>query len=297
MKRKVLNTGGYSIVLPSAAPTEDSYLIVGADLQARWEPVTPTYEQETLDYETAVVTEGGSLSTAAKDAIDAFYKAAATNAYKTKLDWLWVPYGGGLNASKCCLFHPSGAGTKMVYNNYVAADFSNSSGMNPGAGNTNKYADSGISASAQFTEDNTHLMFWSNSNITDSGGDIGSRGASSTNWAIICRNTGGSTYMPVYSTPGDAPNFSTADSLGCFLMSRTANNSVKGYKNGSLQTTNTNARSSTLATQNILVHWVNGFGDYSDRICWAAGAGQALTDSEVTDYYTDLNTLLNALRV
>jgi hypothetical protein len=39
VKQRAVNAGDYSIVLPASAPTEASYLAVGADLNAYWQPV------------------------------------------------------------------------------------------------------------------------------------------------------------------------------------------------------------------------------------------------------------------
>jgi phage tail P2-like protein len=286
--------GEKNLSSPSVNTVNPPTLNGSGTLYAPTVTVASSYDQDTLDYETAITNAGGTLSTTAKDAIDTFVKGLVTDGIKSKVTWLWIPYGGTLDAFRCSLYHPSGIGTQVTLTNFVLADFSNANGADPGTSNTTKSGDTGINVASSLNVDSNHLFFWSNRDLNNTGVDVGAD-AGSTFWTIQARSSG-SAFAIAGAFPDDSNSTAVANSLGMTLFSRRAINDLRLHKNGTMINALSATRSGALPNNNLLLFRRNS-GLPSSRVCWAAGAGDGLTDIEVVNYYTRLDTLLSALRV
>ena len=97
------------------------------------------------------------------------------------------------------------------------------------------------------------------------------------------------------SVAADYISNTVTDSRGHFLLSRTASNLSKAYKNGSILGTKTNIGNRT--TKQITISASNKdnpdqLSQYSTRQWSFASIGDGLTDTEATNFNTRLNTLM-----
>jgi hypothetical protein len=156
---------------------------------------------------------------------------------------------------------------------------------------TNGYADTKLAPNL-LTTNNAHLSFYSRTNITYTPYviDIGSNANPPSNnpeLSIAMRHSGST-----YNTLGDY-NFSLAyvNATSAFysISSRTSSTSLKGYKNGVLQGTDTNLNVFAGFGNNIYIGGDNLGGTaarFSSRQCAFATIGNGLTDTEAANLYT-----------
>jgi len=153
---------------------------------------------------------------------------------------------------------------------------------------TNGIADSFLTANT-LSQFSTHLSYYSRTNNDGSYFEMGYGAASS-------RITMGIKYLGTgYYDQNDNSNgritvsMSSTNSTGLFLMSRTANNVQKAYRNsGQIGSTNTNTITSSLPNNKIqLGAFTDGVNFiYSNRQCAFASIGDGLTDTEAANLYT-----------
>ena len=95
-------------------------------------------------------------------------------------------------------------------------------------------------------------------------------------------------------------NFSNSDARGFYVLTRTANNILKAYKNSSLLATNTITDITTLPNESINLGrsstsggWVSGSeNNYEHRL---VSIGDGLTDAEAANLYTAVQAYQTAL--
>jgi hypothetical protein len=174
---------------------------------------------------------------------------------------------------------------------------------------TNSYADTFLIPSTAFANTNNHLSFYSR---TSANVGITDMGAYWTNSPA----TNPSTYTAVYSfgvgrsidtnavgyLSNDDTNriqYTQTNASGMFVLSRTANNSLKMYQNNILKQTNTVVASSVFNTlpQNSIFIGATNYRDsgtvsvlqYSAKQCAFASIGDGLTDAEALALYNAVN--------
>lgn len=209
--------------------------------------------------------------------------------------------------TKCLALYPivgGGAGSHAVnlktpgtYNLTFATGMTHSSTGMVSNGTTG-YANTQFNPSTQSTLNNTHLSFYSRTNVENSSIDAGNSNGSGTQWLLATRFTGVGAISDQYnSTTGRITNANT-NSQGFYIQSRTASNVHKLFKNNSqLGTTNTGA-SGSLLNLNLTLLCSNQNGtpiSYSTRECAFASIGDGLTDAEAANFYTAVQTMQTTL--
>jgi hypothetical protein len=160
-----------------------------------------------------------------------------------------------------------------------------------GYGNTGFYFDSTTALSS-------HISTYIRTNTTSLACELGSGNSSGSNECFIVRN--GSTYLnnQCDSQTGRL-NPSVTDARGLILNSRTANNSWKTYRNGSILGTGTLTNAYTGGSSYILnLFRRGGVGTndlYSAKETAFASIGDGLTDTEASNFYTAVQTFNTAL--
>jgi hypothetical protein len=165
---------------------------------------------------------------------------------------------------------------------------------------TNGYADTFLTPSTTLTTFNAHLSFYSRTSATNASRvSIGStNGSYTTSHQLILKWTDGNAY-------GSINNFifaSTANttSTGWYMTSRTANNSIKLYKNNSLIATNTTTISSAIPNTNKIFIGARNEGSgtpnqYDNKECAFASIGSGLSDAEAATLYTLIQNFQTSL--
>jgi hypothetical protein len=162
-----------------------------------------------------------------------------------------------------------------------------STGMIPNG--TSAYADTFISPNTAFTNYSGSLSYYSRTNNTNSGIDVGSLSVT------------GNYFMQLYSSgllgsraslqrnDSNYVLFSSTNRSGLFIGSITANNSMKIYQNGVLKNTNTTTDTTALNSVKISIGALNNNGtvqSYANRECAFFAASSGLTDTEAANFYT-----------
>jgi hypothetical protein len=135
------------------------------------------------------------------------------------------------------------------------------------------------------------ISFYSRTDVDGLYNDIGNGNFS--NASIILTKFGNTFYGGI--NQGNNPTAANLNSTGFYLVSRTANNIVKAYKNSSLLFTNTNL-TSTIATNTFLISAWSGPTRYSRRQAAFASIGSSgLTDTEAAALYTSVQAFQTTL--
>jgi hypothetical protein len=253
-----------------------------------------------LAYYNRVIAAGGSLTTTEQS-------ATLQLVLDLKANSLWTPMKAiypmvGASAAACAQNLKSSSFTGTFTSGWTFA----STGV---TGNgTSAYMNTGLNASTNLTFNSAHLSFYSRTNsVTGDKSEI----------SVIDNN---STYLPLMAlqikrTEGaavdrfasfmysylavDAINNQNLDSKGYYLITRTASNSYKGFKNNNQQgsTITTNGQS-TAPNRNLYIGASNvagTAGSFSDRQCAFASIGDGLTDTQASDFYTAVQAFQTTL--
>ena len=163
---------------------------------------------------------------------------------------------------------------------------------------TNGYAKTGLVPSAAiFTNNqNIHQSYYSRTNNTTGGYDMGAGASGSNNdFHLICKYSNGNQYS-LYTTTALAVN---ADSRGHHIA-LSATSGVKTIKNGTV--TNTAGTSTTnlglYTTQDVAIFAENRNGtvyEFGSKQSALASIGLALSDTEAANFYTAVQTFQTTL--
>jgi hypothetical protein len=168
---------------------------------------------------------------------------------------------------------------------------------------SNGYANTNLIPSTSLTTMNTHISYYSRSNITTAGmvdnGCQADPGAKQ--MYVMYYNTSTQTAYSNQNSDANRIIVTETDSLGMLLASRTSSASLKAYKNGVLKGTNTSI--STTALPDI-TFYIGGFNyksalgssvSYGKREMAFSTIGDGLTDTEAANYYTAVQAFQTTL--
>lgn len=224
----------------------------------------------------------------------------------SKMKALYPVVGGVASA------HAVNLKTPGTYNLSFATGWTHAStGMTP----LNAYADTFLTPSNTFTNTNNHLSFYSRTSSNLARTDIGAfwtdapGAVPATYTAAMAIEVGRSLdNNAIGYLSNDDPNrisYSQTNASGMFVLSRTANNSLKMYQSGILKQTNTTVNGlihNTLPQNKIILGALNyrdsttsiitAFGNHQ---CAFASIGDGLTDAEASNFYTAVQTFQTTL--
>ena len=211
----------------------------------------------------------------------------------TKMKALY-PVVGGVASS-----HAVNLKTPGTYNLSFATGWTHSStGMTP---NGATYADTFLVPSTALSLNNTHLSFYSRTNIAANTHQMGSSQLTSEAQylTLITRYVANTAYyaINVSQTNIGSTLVSNSDSRGFFIGSRTASNVVAGFRNSTKQLTGT-VTSTTIPNTKVFLGAINAFGSagaYSTNECAFASIGDGLTDTDATNFYNAIQTMQTTL--
>lgn len=165
---------------------------------------------------------------------------------------------------------------------------------------TNAYADTKLTPSSTLTQLNTHLSFYSRTNSTAADrAAIGSTNAPSytTSHQLILKWSDGKSYGLIDSN--NSVSFTNTNSSGLYVLSRTANNSLKTYKNNSIAATLTTTITPVANNSVIYIGARNETGSlaqlFDNKECAFASIGDGLTDTEAANFYTAVQAFQTTL--
>ena len=248
-----------------------------------------------------VTAAGGSLSATEKTAVDTLVK-------QMKADGIWSGMKAiypmvGASAAACAQNLKSSSFTGTFTSGWTFA----STGVTPNG--TSAYMNTGLNASTNLTFNSVHLCFYSrNDTLTGSKCEIGAIDNTTTYLPLIAlqiKRTEASisnrfaSFAYSYVAP-DAINIQNLDSKGYYLITRTAANSYKAFKNSIQQGSTVTTNGQTAAPNRTFYIGASNLAgtaatEFSDRQCAFASIGDGLTDTEASNFYTAVQAFQTTL--
>jgi hypothetical protein len=252
------------------------------------------YDADAQAFFNRVTTAGGSLSTTEKTAVNTLVLDLKGYSIWTKMKAIYPMVGA--SAASCSQNLKSSSFTGTFTSGWTFA----STGA---TGNgTSAYMNTNLVPNTDLSVNSTHLSYYSRTNNAGTSGKA----------EMGCVNSG--IFLPllqllIYGREGStndqflaqAYDYTTGtqilvngtNSQGLFIMSRTASNLLRAYKNNStISSATTTQTQTTMPTNNLYLGAWNQNGTaakFSDRQCAFSSIGDGLTDTEAGNLYTAVN--------
>ena len=165
---------------------------------------------------------------------------------------------------------------------------------------TTGYANTFITPSTHSSQNSSHLSFYSRTNSTGDGMNIGQIQTSPVLRGFHMAISFGliSNQMRTrLNSENASTSYTPTDTRGLFSISRINSSEYKGFRNASNVFTFTEASNTPGNIQMIIgaINTTGGVTDYSTHECAFATIGDGLTDTEVSDLYTAVNAFQTTL--
>jgi hypothetical protein len=174
-------------------------------------------------------------------------------------------------------------------------------------GGVNGYGNTKLIPSTNLTLNSNHISVYSRTNVAESKIDFGIQDDSVTGvdfrrFYLSTRNLSNNFVAAITCLDANRISSSNTDARGFYLGSRISNTSLKGYKNGTLQQTNTVSGGASQATDFTALGGLTYKNDvstsvinYSSKQLAFASIGDGLTDTEAANFYTAVQNFNTAL--
>ena len=239
--------------------------------------------------------------------VEAFMTAAGlSSSYRTPLNNLVLGLKNNNLWNKLIAIYPFCGSTysSLKYNLKDPRDLDAAYRLASGGVGTVSYSTNAITAngnlntfvtSSMVNMNSLSLSILSETNNTNAGRDFSATSIEATNRLIVSLNyTGGLFYGDLYNATSERVSTTAINSsLGFYTVTRTASNSLKSYRNGSVIATNTNTRTNTFSG-NIYISGINT-GSLTYRKYTFICIGSGLTDAESLTLYNLVNTFRSSL--
>lgn len=239
------------------------------------------YDADALAYFTA---NTAITSDADKNAINDFYLGLKSDGIYTKIKAMYLPIWGSAASSKWNLVNPLDTDAAFRLTFSTGWTFS-SSGMTP----TNAFANTFYTPSINGQLNSGHLSFYSRTDTNLNQIDIGSQ--TSSNYHILQLRVSNLFYGLINQS--SLTSGANTNSTGFYVGNRQLSNDNDLWKNGTKITNGTTAVG--LRPTNSIYICANNSGTagtYSTKQCSLASIGDGLTDTEASNFYTRVNTLM-----
>lgn len=233
----------------------------------------------------------GLISTAQKNAVNDLVLSLKSGSIWTKFLAIYPIIGGTASAHSYNLKAPA-----QYQITWVGGPTHTATGVDfDGA---TQYGRTGIVPSTDQTIQNISLHYYSRENVAAATTiEIGSMISTTQRVQILLRVAGDLFLSDQYNTTGGRLSVANANSSGLFSASRTSAASHSAFRNGA--SIGSNATSGgTLPTVEYYLGAQNNAGvaaNFSSKECAFAAIGQGLTDAELANLYTVVNTYQTAL--
>ncbi len=252
----------------------------------------PTYDPDAQAYFTANTT---ITSTADKNAINTFYLGLKTDGIYTKIKAMYLPIWGSATTCKWNLVNP--LDTNGAYRLTFATGMTFTSGGMTSNG-TSGYANTYLIPNTNLTNNSTSFGVYCRTNSDGLIFDCGTQKTTApTGYMNLLTKYQSELYSDQYDAATNRIKPPNTDSRGFFQSIRTTSTIFKVFKNNAqLGSTNTNASSGfSNLIYNFYISALNVNNAplyYSTRQFSFAYIGDGLTDTEASNFYTRVNTLM-----
>jgi len=236
-----------------------------------------------------VTTAGGSLSTTEKTAINTLVLNLKGYSIWTKMKAIYPMVGASAAACKQNLKSSSFTGSFSTGWTFA------STGVTPNG--TSAYMDTGFVPSTNFSsQNNISFGYYNNGNMTSPSTEMGSANLGLGNGTYLIANVSNVSYNRVASNASQAYNGSPY-TTGLYSLSRIVSTEFKYYKNSTLLNTASIASSGLTSNSFWAAGGVNygSSSEYGGGKCAFSFIGDGLNDTEISNYYTSIQTFQTTL--
>lgn len=242
----------------------------------------------------AYFTANTAITNAAdKNAINTFYLGLKSDGIYTKIKAMYLPIWGSAASSKWNLVNP--LDTDAAFRLTFATGWTySSSGMTPNG--TSAFANTFINTVTNLMSSSNHLFFYSRTQTVDLSNacEIGVADTVNAQYFQLRLNvafaSGGVSSITSFTN--------TTDARGGWLGSKRATNDRETYRNGITQSTNTT--NDTTSNPNYILYigarnqpaTLPNVSLYSIKQCAFSSIGDGLTDTEASNFYNRIQTLM-----
>jgi hypothetical protein len=245
----------------------------------------------------AFFTATGITNPTQMNAVNQLVLSLKSNSLWTKCIAIYPYVGGTATTHKFNLKNP--LDTNAAFRILWAGGVTHNANGVTGNG-TNGYGETYIQPSSHLILNDTHIAFWSRTNSTQnaSNAEMGIADGTLNASLRICSRNGSN--QSIYSINDNTVGIATSitDSTGFWIVSRTASNLRKLYRNGSSINSSTNA-SVARSTSTIPVLGqktaTNTMNHYSIKNFSFASVGTGINDADALAFYNIVNTFNTAL--
>jgi hypothetical protein len=166
---------------------------------------------------------------------------------------------------------------------------------------TTGYADTKLNPTLSCTLNNTHLSFYSRTNIASNLGqwDISANDGDFAPTLSLTSGYQGVAYSDQYSYvhgSNGRTSFANTNTTGFYISSRTSNTSLKFFRNDVVRSTSTTLHSGTMPNRSIYIgRNTAGAIAYSSKESAFASIGDGLTDTDASNFYTAIQKFNSTL--
>jgi hypothetical protein len=241
-----------------------------------------SFDADALAFFNRVTTAGGTLSTTEKNAVNKLVLDLKANSLWTPMKAIYPMVGS--SAAACAQNLKSSSFTGTFTSGWTFA----STGVTPNG--TNAFFDTSIIPLTSLTLNSTHISMYSRTNSASTMYDYNA----GQTLEIASKWSDNIFYYSVNAVEISAGIQSS--SAGFFNVSRTASNSQKAYYNGSVKHTSTNS-STALPILSLIYGALNDVSKsaYSNRQTAFLSAGDGLTDTQASNFYTAVQAFQTTL--
>jgi hypothetical protein len=238
-----------------------------------------------------VTTAGGTLSTTEKNAVNTLVIQMKTDGIWTKMKAIYPMVGGGTGTTA----QRRAACSQNLKSSSFTGTFTATGWTFASTGvkgnKTSAFMETNLFPNVSLSLNNASYTIYSRTNTTASEGDIGVK-TTIGGYTGMFANTGGDFYGYIGELNNTtAPN---GDSRGFFTMSRSSSTQLYFYKNGAALGTNPkSSNSSSLNSESIIIGSTNA--QFSNREYAFASIGDGLTDTEASNFYTEVQAFQTTL--
>jgi hypothetical protein len=242
----------------------------------------------------AFITAAGLTNPTQQSAINTLVVSMKSFGIWTKMKAIYPMVGGTASTHKWNLKNP--LDTDAAFRLVFAGGWTHTTtGAKPNAINT--VADTFLIPSTSLTLNDQHLSYYTRTNANLTEVEIGCNVVGSPPNTLLEIRTSGITYVSIAA--GTYTTYTDPNSLGFYLGSRTASNSIRLFKNGSNVASGTTASTSNPNATLVLGGLNSGTGGIQFRTqkeCAFSSIGDGLSVTEAANFYTAVqafNTTLN----
>lgn len=250
------------------------------------------FDADALAYFTA---NTAITSTADKNAINTFFLGLKSDGIYTKMKAMYLPIWGTSANCKWNLKDPRDLDAAFRLTFTTGWTYS-SGGITPNG--TSTYANTYLTPSTNFNNTTfNHLSYYSRTNSAVAFEYVMGSSATGTMSMIIRRDTNLGFGFADYASGTNyrAAFGSVTNSLGFFTFSQKGT-TAKLFKNNTTIASNTSATlNASLSTNTIILGAINDastINGYTNKQCSFSSIGEGLTDTEATNFYNRVNTLM-----